>query len=201
MSKQWNFGWLRGIAMVLFVGLLTATVACGGDDDDGGDIGLPGDSGSNANGDDESSDGNGAGAKRAVVTIGDETFEADMSTLCLAAFGAVGGVGYTEDGTVEVRIDLPPEDWETSDDDGWDPPRVEVFDERGDGQLLWTADVDIVTRYPGLEGKSQVDSYSLEDGGGSGTATFIELNQYGLFDIGSAEEPEPITGSFEIDCG
>ncbi len=165
--------------------------ACGGGDDGGTD---PGATATNTAG---------GGSKTGVVTIGDETFTFAMSTACVAFDGSIGAVGFTEDSQVSVDLDLPPAGWETS-ASGWHPPSIRVKDRRTSEERDWNAGNDAFTDtpgdYPDIEGKSQVDSYAIDGATATGTATFVDLNAYLAWQAGTADEPDPVTGTFEVDC-
>lgn len=158
--------------------------------DDGGD------SGSEASGDTE----------YAIVTIGTETYEADMSgslAACIALGGAVGGVGQIiEPGSGTIDMTIPPEDWESSSED-WDPPsiRVDLGEDDNGVPIDWRAGGEIVESFPDLVGKSQVDSFSVDGSTATGTATFIDFFQVQLAGSGQVDDPEPVEGTFEINCG
>lgn len=213
----------------LLVGLACALAACGGGgDDDGAEAGssLPAQEAieatdgtepeqSNSDGsaepdtesDTEPAAESSIGAGKAVVTIGDETYEADLSgdlTVCVSMGGAIAASGPIDgiDGG-RIKIDLPPEDYETSSDDGWEPPSVRVdLGEDDDGVPIgWAAAPDVAELNPDFAGSSQVDSFSVDDASASGTATFIDDFQILLFNGGQVEEPQPVQGSFQVSCG
>ncbi len=173
--------------------------ACGGSD--GGSTPVTSSANATVN-EDDGSGTVGAGAKTGIVTIGDETFEFAMSTACVAYDGSIGAVGFTKDSQVSVDLDLPPPDWETS--TGWHPPSIRVKDKRGPDERDWNAGndkfTDSPTDYPGIEGKSQVDTYAIDGAKAHGTATFVDLNAYLAWQGGTSTEPEPVLGTFEVDC-
>ncbi|MGI9624844.1 MAG: hypothetical protein ACR2PK_18585 [Acidimicrobiales bacterium] len=145
--------------------------------------------------------GSGIGSERAIVTIGDETFEFDMSVGCIALGGAVGGFGITADGLVTADFDIPPEDWETSGDD-WGPPGIRVQDDRLDDSQAgvhhpdWRADEEWSRDTPELAGATQVESYTVNGPAASGTATFTDTWAHAL-----GKDAPPVPGTFEINCG
>ena len=166
----------------------TTTTAAGTDDG--------GDSGSDASGDTE----------YAIVTIGTETYEADMSgslAACIALGGAVGGVGQIiEPGSGTIDMTIPPENWESSSDD-WDPPsiRVDLGEDENGVPIDWRAGGEIIESLPDLVGKSQVDSFAVDGATATGTATFIDFFQVQLAGGDQVDDPEPVEGTFEINCG
>lgn len=198
------------LALILATAMLFA--ACSDDDDDGDDAIVPttaaddsgdgnGDDGNDDNGDDggeaDSPSGDGPGEERAIVTIGDETFEFELSTVCLTMGGAIAGSGRNADGDVDVSIDIPPEDWETSSDDGWEPPSIRVDDDRDpQDERSWRAGGEVVAGMQGIEGRSQVDSFSTDGSRSTGTATFTDINQFMV----DPDATEPVTGTFDIQC-
>jgi len=132
----------------------------------------------------------------ATVTIGDQTFEFSLAGTstnegtthigrCESFFGMVMGNGFAADGRdITVGMEIPPVDWETYEDERFDPPSIEVEDEENNAS--WVADQgnDFVSG-------SSVGEYELEGVTASGSATFV--NQW-------ATDAEPVEGSFEIDC-
>ena len=206
--------------MILAVAILTLAAACSSDSSDdepaattttaegatttAGDDATTttaastdgGDSGSNPSGDSE----------YAIVTIGTETYEADMSgtlAACIALGGAVGGVGQIiEPGSGTIDMTIPPENWESSSED-WDPPsiRVDLGEDANGVPIDWRAGGDLVESMPDLAGKSQVDSFAVDGATASGTATFIDFFQVQLASGGQVDDPEPVEGTFEINCG
>lgn len=126
----------------------------------------------------------------AVVTIGDDSYEF-TDLYCVSMGGAMGATSVG--GDPQVNIDLPPLDWETS-DEGWDPPSIRVsgddpyFDMQAGGETV-AADERVEP------GSSQVDSFESDGYHATGTATFIDANA-----VMVSEDPEPITGTFEVNC-
>ena len=208
--------------LALTAAALLVLSACGGDSDDadstdptdapseatttvagGDDAATTTDAGDTATTTVASGGGDG---EYAIVTIGDETYEADFDgtfSQCISMGGAIGGVAPiagVEDATIDMTI--PPPDWETS-AEGWDPPSIRLdLGEDADGVPIdWRAGGDIVMENPDLDGKSQVDSVSNDGTTASGTATFIDFFQVQLFQSGQVDEPQPVSGTFEISCG
>ena len=187
--------------------------ACGGEDDDapepdngnGGTTPTEAPSnGDGGNGDDNGSDnGNGGSSggveeNRAMVVIGDRTYEFDLSVQCFSLFGNMAAAGGALDGSdVSVNIQLPPVDWETDTDEEWDQPSIRVSDSEED--LDWRAGDHIVEEMVAGgtldDGLSQVDSFTHDGQRASGTATFIEM--YAVF---RQENPDPVQGTFEFAC-
>ena len=212
----------------LLVGLGFALVACGGGSDDGAEAeplptaeqaedaagGTETETGTEGSDSDastaqaaEPAAESSVGAGKAVVTVGDQTYEADLTgslTVCISMGGALAASGPIDgiDGG-RIDIDIPPEDYETSSDDGWEPPSVQVdLGEDDNGVPIgWTAGPVVAEFYPDFAGVSQVDSFSVDGASASGTATFIDDFQIMLFNGGQAEEPQPVQGSFEVSCG
>ncbi len=132
----------------------------------------------------------------ATVTIGDETFEfslAGTSTIdgttyvgrCQSLFGMIVGGGFATDGRdITLDIEIPPTDWETYEDDRFDPPAIEVEDNPNNAK--WVADQGDESATGGGVGE-----YEQEGVTASGSATFV--NQW-------APDSEPVEGTFEIDC-
>jgi hypothetical protein len=147
------------------------------------------------------------GEQMLVVTIGDTTYEADLSadlTVCISMGGAVGATGPIPgvDGG-NVSIDIPPEDYETSTDDGWEPPsvRVDLGEDENGVPVDFRAGGEVVATFPDLAGMSQVDSFSVDGTSASGTATFIDFFQVQLAQGGSVDQPQSVQGTFAVSCG
>lgn len=126
----------------------------------------------------------------AVVTIGDDRYE--FSDLYCVSMGGAMGVSSVG-GDPQVNIDLPPLDWETSGED-WDPPSIRVsgdepyFDMQARGETM-VADARV------QPGSSQVDSFESDGYRASGEATFIDATA-----VMVSQDPEPVTGTFEVRC-
>lgn len=130
----------------------------------------------------------------ATVTVGDMTYEADVTPGTLQrcdpdffnAFWALGG---------GVELFLPPPD----DPNHTDAPRVVAKDEASG--LEWVADPTAnqggATSIP--EGDSQVDSFTIDGNTATGTATFIEQEAFYQW-TGGGDQPKPVQGTFEVTC-
>ena len=139
----------------------------------------------------------GAGDDVAVVTIGGETFEIDVTPTAVfrcdpAFFGAFWALGG--DDTARIELLLPPPDDPNFADQ---PPTITVeLDDRG---IKWIADG--TREMAGVEpGGSQVDDFSVDGNTVTGTATFADLNESYAFQGGVGDPPESITGSFSVSC-
>jgi hypothetical protein len=200
----------KHLALGALLSAALAFAACGGDDDDssepsdggngnttpteaptnGGDDGNDDDNGADGDGDNNSAGG--VEENRAVVVIGDRTYDFDISIQCLSMFGNMAAAGRALDGSdISVNIQLPPEDWETDTDEEWDPPSIRVSDDVND--LDWRAGDEIIGEMVD-EGSSQVDSFTHDGKRASGTATFVDL--YAVM----RGETDPVQGSFEFTC-
>lgn len=220
---------LRFIVFSLLIASLAIAVACGGDDGgDNGDDGNNGggssptstpdnsssgdDDDDSDDGDNDSNDGTGSStvnAGTAVVTIGEKRYEFEMAgqgttTQCLTVFGVVGGSGRATDGSdVTLSIEILPEDWATNSIyEEFDPPSIRVDDDElvqdwraGDADRF-DFDESIAPR----PGESQVGSYTNDGKSASGTATFLDMDALFQAAIGQADRPEPVEGTFEINC-
>lgn len=217
------------VAIISFTALGAGFAACGGDDDDdspgegaatsadaaNGDGGSGDDASSDdaSSDDDAEDDGDDSGLPSfgdggtAVIVVDGERYEAILSNrtvagtpqlgFCRDIFDALQIFGYadTDDGGVaEVTMWIPPTDWETYDDDRYDPPSVELEIMDSDGRTVSTlvADQDNTS----YTGNSQVDDYELDGTTATGTVTFT--NQTLAI---RGENPEPVQGTFEVNCG
>lgn len=205
-------------------GLLTAAVlitACGGDDDDSGNTAEPATEPAAAEpaGDEPATDepaveesdtepadepdtstaaptASGLGENMAIITIGDQTYEIDVTPGSIqrcdpnffGAFWALGGIGGTG-----IDMLLPP----AGDPNFEDAPYIKVNDEQLD--VEWVANPD--QEMAGVEpGESQVDTYVVDGLHVTGTATFVDLNATYAFQGGTGDEPQPVTGTFDVRC-
>ena len=132
----------------------------------------------------------------AMVTIGDASYEIDVTPGAIqrcdpdffGAFWAIGG-----DQTVGIEMLLPPPG-----DPNFDEPaalKVSV----ADGDREWVAD-PAREMFGVDEGESQVDAFTVDGNSVSGTATFVDLNESYAFQGGAGDEPEPVSGTFSVTC-
>lgn len=186
--------------------LVLALTACGGDDDAADEPAVePSDEPAAEPADEpaaEPTDEPGAGEAMAgdnvaIVTIGDRTYEFDVTpgatTRCDPDFfGAFWATGGSADGA-RLEALLPPPD-----DPNFDEmPRITVNDPTTDRD--WTADP--LREMAGVEeGESQVDEFTTDGTSASGSATFVDQNESFAFQGGSGVEPVPVTGTFEVRC-
>jgi hypothetical protein len=189
---------MKTLALTALLAATLTFAACGGDDDDNGSP-APGNGGAAAtatspSGGNGGQPGNGSGGVEpgtAVVTIGEDRYEFDLSVQCLALFGNLAGFGRSVDGRdITINIETPPEDWETSDEE-WEPPSIRVDD--GENDIDWRAGDEIIREMVD-EGVSEVTSFTNKDKRASGTATFVDL--YAVM----RGEIEPVEGTFEFAC-
>ncbi len=197
MNKQILMG---ALPLLVALGAFSLT-GCGGDDDDGGSPFSGGDDSgatsestqpSGDNGDDSGTSGGfGFGTGQAKVTIGDKTYEFDLTSefvVCQSVFDAIQVSGPAKDDeNVTLDMWIPPTNWETYDDNRYDPPRVEVTDDNTNED--WVANPE--SAYGLAEGASQVDSYDKDGNTASGSATFANVYSSGS---------ESVQGTFEVSC-
>lgn len=179
--------------------LAVAVTACGSDGGDASpstDGTTSGDGSTNGDASADNPDGATGGPAGATVVIGDETYEATNELVCITMGGALGAQFMTDDETVTIDIDVPPEGWESDSASDWDPPSIRVDDDRVEADShQWVAGKTELEMNGGGS-FSSVDTYSLGDGTVSGEATFIDN-----FDLTNNVEPTPTTGTFELTCG
>jgi hypothetical protein len=142
------------------------------------------------------------GSGAAVVTIGDERYEFSMATetigsttyfgVCRELFGLIQAAGHVTGRAITVGIEIPPVDWDSYEDQRYDPPSIEV--DIDDPYATWVADADWAAAN-GVEGQSQVDAYQKDGLYAAGSATFFEAGA--LF-----QDPPgaPVQGTFEVRC-
>ena len=139
----------------------------------------------------------GLAVNTAVVTIGEQRYEFDVTPTAIHRcdpnfFGAFWALGKdTGDNSIELMI--PPE----GDPNFEEAPSIKVKDRTLD--VTWVADPD--QEMAEIEpGDSQIDSSSINGSHLSGTATFADQDAYYAFQFGNGEQPEPVTGTFEVLC-
>jgi hypothetical protein len=139
----------------------------------------------------------GLGDNVAVVTVGDQRYEFDVTPGSIQRcdpdfFGAFWVLGKDADGN-GIDMMIPPE----GDPNFEDAPYINVGDNTVD--IEWVADPD--REMAGVDpGESQVDSSAVDGTYISGTATFVDLNATYAFQGGVGDEPQPVTGTFEVLC-
>ncbi len=125
----------------------------------------------------------------AVVIIDGQRYEF-ANLYCVNIGGAMSAASVGGDPKVDFGI--PPEDWETSTTQDWDPPsiRLQVDEPRTD----YRAGGDVLDLLPDFQpGMSQVDSFTTDGYRASGSATFVEISDFGA-------DLVPISGTFEVSC-
>jgi hypothetical protein len=131
-----------------------------------------------------------------VVTIGDEKWTFDVSSLCLSTPDTFAADGNALDGSdVEVHLSLPPNDWQTRPDRAaLVTPSIRVWDDVKSRD--WIAGGIAAAALEGVTPEmSQVTSFNIDGFKASGTAIFIE--SYALL---RGEAPQPVNGTFEVWC-
>ncbi len=107
-------------------------------------------------------------------------------------FGAFWALGQDADGN-GIELLIPPE----GDPNFEDAPYVKVGDNVLDIEWIANADEEMAGVDPG---ESQVDTSTVDGTYISGTATFVDRNASYAFQGGVGDEPQPITGTFEVLC-
>lgn len=134
----------------------------------------------------------------ATVTIGDDTYEIDVTPSATQRcdsnfFGAFWALGGDADTGIELLLP-PPED------PNFDEPASVMVTVTVDGtETQWVADpsLDIA----GVDdGESQVDDFTVNGNSVGGVATFIDRGASYAFQGGTGDEPEPVQGSFAVTC-
>jgi hypothetical protein len=140
--------------------------------------------------------GSGLAENTAIVTIGDKTYEIDVTASAMqrcdpdffGAFWVLGGIGGAG-----IDMILPP----PGDPNFEDAPYINVNDE--ELEIEWVANPD--REMAGVEsGESQVDTFAVDGRRVTGTATFVDLNASYAFQGGVGDEPQPVPGTFEVLC-
>ncbi len=133
--------------------------------------------------------GGSAAAGTAIVIVGDQQFE--FKALFCTAIG--GGMAVetiqVDDAPDGITLNLPPEDSGPT-GGAYGPPALQV--DVANSDMVWVAG-DEVMQLP--EGQSQIDSYSVDGRLANGTATFLEVTALATGQV------QPVTGSFDVNCG
>ena len=133
----------------------------------------------------------------AVVTIGDQRYEFDVTPGAIQRcdsnfFGAFWALGRDAAGN-GIDLLIPP----AGDPNFEDAPYVNVGDLALDTEFIANSDRQMA----GVDaGESQVDSSTVDGTHIVGTATFVDLNASYAFQGGVGDEPQPVTGTFEVLC-
>lgn len=181
---------LQNLVVATAIALVGAS--CG---DDGGaiDTGAPGSetSAPNPAGDDGS----------ATVSIGIESFDFDQELVCIALGGAVSG-SFRNDEGLEVSIDVPPEDWETSTTGDWNPPSLTLRDERDElNWRIFEANVELGELHPGTRaGEAVITDFAVDGAHSTGNGMAIDTWAIALASAEGNAVPEPVPLTFGFDC-
>lgn len=185
------------------VALLLATVmiaaACG-DDGESGETG-PVDTGATTPAGDGTAApaASGSGDGGATVTFGTgEEFEFDQELVCIGLGGALSGTFRNDEG-VEVSIDVPPEDWETSTTGDWEAPSLTLRDERDEmNWRIFEAGPEVAAVYAGAE-NALITDFSVDGSRASGGGMAIDTFAIALANAGG-ESPQPVPIVFSFEC-
>ncbi len=161
-----------------------------------------GDSGSDSGDDDTGGTDDGDDSRAAappeagaVVVVNGEEFTFDQEIVCVDMGGALGASFASSAAEIAFDVSLPPEDWESRVDEGWDPPSVRLDDDRLDMPVSWRAGDDVVDSMSGIPAEVVVTSFSVDGSSGDGTATVVDVNTVGVTD------PVVSELAFEFSCG
>lgn len=136
----------------------------------------------------------------AVLSIGDLKYTLPSRDSCVSTPQAMNA-GFSDGPDIRLEVKLPPLDWETDTDSGWDPPDLGLADSTGEGRRSYRASPISAERYPDTEASMAVIAeYELGDGWATGSGFVIDTQ--GLVDA-EAQGTEPPTAlplTFEIVC-
>jgi hypothetical protein len=203
---------------IVLVAAAMVAAACGGGDDDtsaasgdgaGSDDGAAA-SGDGAGSDDGAADGDGVRsldlvpdgatdiignpAGQGFVELDGVRYDFVLDTACQQIFGAVQAAGGAADGS-EARADafIPPENWETFDDDRFDPPEVSIEIGETEWIAAMGANEQVGTSYRDLTPEeSSVTSFTNDGSFTEGEGIFFR--RYNSGDIETAR------GTFAFYC-
>ncbi|MEQ8840395.1 MAG: hypothetical protein RIB98_05410 [Acidimicrobiales bacterium] len=208
MTTDPRSGFLRIVTPALALVLALTVAACGDDgdtttaSDDGTTVPAGDDStggGDGADGGDDSSEPT-TGTGSATLTIaGREQFNFEEELVCIALGGAVSGTFRNDEG-VEVSIDVPPEDWETSTTGDWEAPSLTLRDERDEmNWRIFEAGPEIATTYPGAEG-AVITNFSVDGSHATGNGMAIDTFAFSRATADGGEAPQPVPVTFGFEC-
>lgn len=188
--------------VVLLLAIVMIAAACG-DDDPGGATPV-GDDGSQPAGDDDGDEPpeppSGSGDGGATVTIGIEQFDFEQEIVCIALGGAVSGSFSNGEG-VEISIDVPPEDWETSTTGDWDPPSLTLRDERDEmNWRIFEAGPELATTYGADAEDAVITNFSVDGSRATGNGMAIDTFAFTRSGVDGAEAPQPVPVTFGFEC-
>lgn len=215
--REWSRGWLGAVVL----GLTLVLVACSGDSSDGEALQVAGESApgeqsaqsgetETAGDTDEPGESSGGGdlslvpegdtdllgnpAGQGLVELSGARYDFILNSACQKFFGAVQAAGPLADGSDgSVDVVIPPEDWETDTEAGWDPPYVQI--ENGDESWLAELGTEHFVEGANIEltaEQSAVTSFTNDGSRVAGEAVFFKRFNF--------ETLETATGSFEFYC-
>ena len=180
---------------------------CGDDGDAAGDDAPAIDDGG---GDDAASDADGGqsdgtsssdGAGTATATIGGEQFDFDQELVCIALGGAVSG-SFSDGEGVELSIDVPPEDWETSTTGDWEAPTLTLRDERDEENWrIFESGPSLEGLFPGTRvDEARITDFSVDGDHATGNGLVIDTWGITLAGVEGTPVPEPVPVTFGFEC-
>lgn len=201
---------LRFLSVTVLTLAFSFALACGGSDDDenpprDGDDARATVVSEITDGDNEETSLTDIEPDTAVVTIAGERFEFEFDTpfgsTCISAFDVVSGAGRGKDeADTRVDIEIPPKGYE--DRQGYEDfiPEVQVRDDENRRTFQAGGNHEFLNPAP-EDGESQIDSYESDGVAAVGTATFIDTRALSNWQFNNGPRPEPVKGTFEINCG
>lgn len=182
----------------------SSAAATPSNDDSSGDSGGSDDAATPESGEPSDSSLTDIDPDTALVVIGDERFEFDISSAfgdaCITMFGVVAGIGDAKDGSdVRIDIEIPPVDYEG--DPAYEGmfPNIEVRDDVNFRSFQAGGDFTYLEEPPAPE-ESQVVSFENDGVSATGTATFLDMQALSNHIFNDDPRPEPVQGTFEIRC-
>ena len=199
----------RSCLVALLLTIVVLAAACGDDGDSGAatpsgaDVTTPSDDdgGASSGGGETAPDPGGSGDGGALVTlVTGEEFEFDQELVCIGLGGALSGTFRNAEG-VEVSIDVPPEDWETSTTGDWDPPSLTLRDERDElNWRIFEAGPDVATTYgPAAEG-AVITDFSVEGSRATGNGMAVDTFAISRAGADGSEPPSLVPIIFSFEC-
>lgn len=180
--------------VVLLLAIVVIGAACG-DDGSGGATAVDTDTDTGS----EPSEPGGSGSGSATLTIGIEQFDFDQEMICIALGGAVSGTFRNDEG-VEVNIDVPPEDWETSTTGDWEAPSLTLRDERDEmNWRIFEAGPEIATTYGDTAEGAVITDFSVDGSHATGNGMAIDTFAVTRANAGG-EAPSPVPVTFGFEC-
>ncbi|MEM7140963.1 MAG: hypothetical protein AAF548_08005 [Actinomycetota bacterium] len=205
----------RRLLAAVLLGVVLALAACGDDADGDADAGSaeapdvqsdpepsaeadtsdPGGDG----GDEPATSSGDAGALVTILPVGEElAFPEEL--VCVAIQGALSAT-FTDGAGLEMSIDLPVEDWESSTTVDWSPPSLSVRDERDELNLRTFESGPDIGLAAGVDTSDVlITDFTIEGTRATGGGRMIDTFAVTAANAGGTELPTSVAFAFAVEC-